>query len=247
MTLGEFLHPLSKASQRDLVLAVMYFLKRYEGSEAVTTADIKAAFTTAKHARGKKIQHAAVLNQAVPFVHSPGSDGTRLLWSLTETGDGHIRGILGLPADQPEIEHDVSTLQAVASRLADPTVRGYVEEAILCLRVGALRAAIVFMWSGAASALRDAVWASGAMAIDAAIKSHNPKARDFKKRDDFAYIKDVELLQVAEDLGAIDKTEKKLLGNALDVRNACGHPTNYNPGPKKASAFIEDLVAIVWR
>jgi len=32
---------------------------------------------------------------------------------------------------------------------------------------------------------------------------------------------------------------------ALDLRNRCGHPTNYRPGVKRVSSFIEDVVGIV--
>lgn len=248
MTIGEFLNPVKNGTQRNLVLCVMYFLERYENREAVTTAEIKDAFARAKNPKGKKMQHAAVLNQAVPYVYSPGGDDSgRLLWALTDTGEKYVRELLQLPAAEPEIEHDVSTLSGVASAISDANARGYVEEAIKCLRVGALRASIVFLWAGAASVLREEVWSHGAPSIDAAIKGHNPKAPAFKKKDDFAYVKDSVLLQVAQDLGVIDKTEKGIMEDALDLRNGCGHPTTYSPGPKKVSAFIEDVVGIVWR
>jgi hypothetical protein len=245
VTIGEFLSPVK--TQRNLVLCAMYFLKRYEDNEAVTTADIKDAFARAKNAKGKKMQHAAVLNQAVPYVHSPGGDGHgRLLWALTDMGEKHVRELLKLPSAEPELEHEVGTLTNVAAGLSDSKVRGYVEEAIKCLQVGALRAATVFLWTGAVATLRDEVWAHGAAAIDAAIKIHHPKASTFKKKEDFAYVKDVVLLQIAQDLAVIDKTAKGLLQDALDLRNACGHPTTYKPGVKKVSAFVEDVVGIVW-
>lgn len=249
MTLGEFLHPLSRASQKDLLLACMYYLHRYEDRETMTTADIKAAFAKAKHMKGGKIQYAATLNQAVPFVHAPAGkvEGERLAWALTGTGSKHVRDMLGLPEAEVEVEHDVGTLQKLAATLDDEGVRTYVDEGIVCLRSGALRAATVFLWTGAVMTLRENAWATGAPAIDAASKSHNPKARDFKKREDFAYVKDVDLLQIAQDLGVLDKSEKTLLGQALDLRNQCGHPVKYNPGVKKVAAFVEDVVGIVWK
>lgn len=248
MTLGEFLHPLSKASQRDLVLAVMYYLKRYEDKGAVTTADIAAAFKRAKHARGKRIANlAAVMNGAVPYVESPGSDGRHLLWALTDTGEKHVRKLHDLPEAEAEVEHDVGTLQKLAEKIADEAVRNYVEEAVVCLRAGALRATTVFLWTGAVVTLRDKVWTHGAAAIDAALRSHNPKSRDFKKKDDFSYVKDADLLQIAQDLSVLDKSEKTVLGQALDLRNNCGHPVSYNPRVKKVSAFVEDVVGIVWK
>jgi hypothetical protein len=248
VTLGEFLHPLSKASQRDLVLAVLYYLKRYENRDAVTTADIAAAFKRAKHAKGRKIANlAAVMNGSAPYAHSPGNDGRHLLWALTDTGEKHVRDLLDLPQAEPEVEHDVSTLQTLAAGIRDEAVRGYVDEAIGCLRVGALRAATVFLWTGAVVTLRTAVWTRGVSAIDAALKSHHPKARDFKVKDDFSYVRDADLLQIAQDLNVLDKSEKTLLSQALDLRNNCGHPVKYNPGVKKVSAFVEDVIGIVWR
>lgn len=225
----------------------MYYLKRYEDKEFVTTADIKAAFNRAKHTKGKKVAHAAVLNQAVPYVHSPGKvKGQLLQWAVTDTGEKRVRELLQLPESDPEVEHDVGTLQKLSGAITDKNAREYVDEAILCLRVGALRAATVFLWTGAVVALREKVWAHGALPIDAALKKHNPKARDFKKKDDFSFVKDADLLQLAQDLGVLDKSEKTLLGQALDLRNQSGHPVKYTPGVKKASAFIEDVLGIVW-
>lgn len=247
LSIGEFLHPLNRASQRDLVLAAMYYLARYESKAEVTTADIEGAFKRAKHTKGRKIQYAAVLNQAVPFVESPGTkEGRHLRWSLTRQGEERVRDLLDLPAAEPEIEHDVGTLQALAATITDANVRGYVEEALTCLHFGALRAAVVFLWTGAVATLREDVWTASPRTIDAAIKKRNPKARTFAKKGDFAYVKDETLLEVAQDLNVVDKTEKQRLKEALDLRNGCGHPTKYSPGAKKASAFVEDVVGIVW-
>lgn len=126
-------------------------------------------------------------------------------------------------------------------------VRDYINEALTCLRVGARRATVAFVWTGAVATLRDKMWLHGAPAIDAAIKKHRPTASDFKMRGDFAYVNDDTLLQVAEDLSVIDKSEKKQLKQALDLRNDCGHPVAYKPGEKRVSAFIEDVIGIVWK
>lgn len=227
----------------------MYYLHRYENRETVTTADINAAFTKAKHTKGRRIQYAAVLNRAVPFVHAPVGkvEGERLAWALTDTGNRHVRGLLDLPSAEAEVEHDVGTLERLAATIKQEAVRTYVDEGITCLKVGALRAATVFLWTGAAMTLRDKVWVNGAPAIDAVLKTHNPKARGFTKKEDFAYVRDADLLQVAQDLSVLDKSEKTVLGQALDLRNQCGHPVKYNPGVKKVSAFVEDVVGIVWK
>jgi hypothetical protein len=80
----------------------------------------------------------------------------------------------------------------------------------------------------------------------AAIQTHDPKARELKKLEDFAYVKDVRLLEVLFDLGIVDKTEKTMLGQALDLRNGCGHPTKYRPSTNRVASYIDDIVGIAF-
>ena len=82
--------------------------------------------------------------------------------------------------------------------------------------------------------------------LNAAIAKHDPKARPVNKLEDFAYIRDATALLAFQDLGVLDKGQKTTLGEALDLRNRCGHPTKYTPGVKKASSFIEDVLGIVF-
>jgi hypothetical protein len=53
-------------------------------------------------------------------------------------------------------------------------------------------------------------------------------------------------LAACPDIGILDKNEEAALVASLDLRNGCGHPTKYEPGPKKVSAFIEDVRRIVF-
>lgn len=62
----------------------------------------------------------------------------------------------------------------------------------------------------------------------------------------FAYIKNRITLLGAMELGIVDKNQKDILIENLNLRNKCGHPGKYKPGPKKASSFIEDIVSIVF-
>jgi hypothetical protein len=186
------------------------------------------------------------LNKSGHYVDSPGSDGVRRLWKLTSSGEAEVRALLGLPDAEPEIEHDVSTLTKVAAQIGDADARGFVEESIKALSVGALRASVVFLWSGAMRTLQEAAWALGAKAVNAAIQRHDPKARELKGLDDFAYVKDATILLALQELALLDKGQQTTLGEALNLRNRCGHPTKYRAGPKKVSSFIEDVVGIVF-
>lgn len=246
MTLVEFLAPLKASTHQDRVLGVLYFKERYEEHAALTVEQIRDGLKAARAKAWAKVNVADVLNKGGHYVDTPGVQGKRRLWRLTDSGKRHVRELLNLPEADVEVEHDVGTLETVATKVPDPEVKDYVEEALKCLRVGALRACVVFLWSGAARVLHNQLFKSGATAVTAAIQKHDPKARNISRVDDFAYVKDAVTLLAARDMGLLDKNQKDALGEALDLRNRCGHPGKYKPGVKKVSGFIEDVVSIVF-
>lgn len=242
MTAAEFLDPLKRAGQKVQVQAALYFYKKYADRDRASVAEVREALTRARVPGAKRMNITRALADSVPLVHQPSERG---VWEITGKGEEAIQARLGLPEGFSEPEADVATLRGLAEGVADEATRDYIEEAVKCLGTGARRAAVVFLWTGAVSAIRDEVWKHGAVAIEAALKSHNPKSK-FVKKGDFATVKDSDLIQVAQDLSVYDKSEKKRLGEALDLRNDCGHPVKYKPGEKRVSSFVEDLTGIVF-
>ena len=245
MTLIEFLYPLRKALRKEQALAVLYFIKEERHEEEVPTSDIRQALVDGGIPQARKMNISQALKAAAPYARRVGPYG---VWAITKSGEDHVRDLLGLPEAPPQATHDVRDLESLAGKVGDTTVRDYIEEAIKCLRADARRAAVVFLWSGAVATIRDLVWTAvtNPATIDAALKNHNPKARDFKKKGDFDYVSDAPLLEITVDLAVFDRSEKKQLKQALDLRNDCGHPVKYRPGEKKVSSFIEDVVNIVF-
>lgn len=251
LSLVEFLAPLKRnSSQRDKCLAVLYFHHEYRGIDSLTVAEIKSALTSARIPNAKIINVANVMANAGALVDTSDSEGKGYRrWHLTDSGKQAVRRTLELPNEEPELPdqaNDVSLLRTHASKVADDSVRGFIEEAILCLQVDARRAAIVFLWSGAVRELWTRAAAAGWPTVTAAVQKHDQRARPLTKIEDFAGIKDTTFLLAARELALIDKSEWTVLGHDLDLRNQCGHPTKFNPGPKKASAFIEDVLSIVF-
>jgi hypothetical protein len=246
MTLVEFLAPLKTSSNRNKVLAVLYYHERYGDGASMTVETIRAALGRARVPKANKMNVADVLAKAGEYVDSPGSEGGKRVWVLTPTGEGRVRELLSLPAAEPEIEHDVGALTTLAAGLKDETVRGYVEEAIKCLQVGALRAAVVFLWSGAVHTLHVEALKGSSAALNTAIQKHYPKAKNVSKVEDFAYINDRTFLDATVDFGLLDKGERDTLVEGLNLRNRCGHPTKAIPGVKKVSSFVEDVLNVVF-
>jgi len=246
VTLVEFVEPLSKGTHQDRILAVLYYRERYEQKTALTVEEIRQSLRNARLKGWAKVKVADVLNKSGPLVDTVGLQGKRRLWSLTDSGREHIRKILGLPKADVEIEHDVGTLENLVATVSDPDVRDYLQEALRCLQVGALRACVVFVWTAGIRTIHTTLIAKGSATITAALQKHDPKARTVWTVDDFAHVKDATTLLVAKDLGILDKNEKDTLTEALNLRNRCGHPGKYRPGVKKVSAFVEDVISIVF-
>lgn len=246
MTLVEFLAPLSKKTHQDRILAVLYYRERYEQKTALTVDEARQGLKGARVKGWAKVNVADVLSKSGSLVDTSGLQGKRRLWNLTDSGREHVRKLLGLPQADVEVEHDVGTLEDLVAKVADADVRGYLDEAVRCLQVGALRACTVFVWVAAIRTIQSGMIAKGSAAVTAAIQKHDPKARAVKSLDDFAHIKDVTTLLAAKELGIVDKNQKDTLTEALNLRNRCGHPGKYRPGVKKVSAFVEDVTSIVF-
>lgn len=246
MTLVEFLATVKGSKRETLALSVLYWYERYGSKPSMTAADVKSALIQARVSNAKNINAPDVLGKAGANVNVDGNatNGAKL-WTLTETGRKTVRLAHGLPEDEPELEHGVADLEKVAARIVDPGAKKFVEEAVLCLSVNALRAAIVFVWVGAMADIKTRVWSHGATAVTAAFQKYNSKAQ-LKTHDDLLKFQELDILNVAQDLAVIDKAQKLILGHALDLRNQCGHPNKYWPTVSKAKAHVEDIAGILW-
>ncbi|MGA2608326.1 MAG: hypothetical protein ABSH01_12835 [Terriglobia bacterium] len=242
----EFLNPVKNSSNRDRCLAVLYFKHRYEQIESLTADQIKKALIQCRLPRAKLINVPDVLAKSGAMVDSPGAMGLARLWRLTGAGEIHVRQVMGLADAEAEIEHDVGYLKTLAAKISDPLIREYIDEAVDCLSIGALKAGVVFLWAGAVRTLQERVLSKGISQVNAAIQGHDQRARQVRKLDDFQYIKESILLLAAEGVGVLDKAQRNTLEESLNLRNKCGHPNKYDPGIKKASSFIEDVTGIVF-
>lgn len=246
MTLVEFLNPLKGGLLRDICLSAMYFHQRYEHSSETTVEGLRALLKRGRIPKADRLNLADVLSRAAPFVHTTGKQGNRFLWSLTVSGGDHVRRLLNLPASDVEVENDVATLRQLILNIADKDVADYIDEGLKCLQVNALRATVVFVWSGAVKKIREDVFACGSANVNSSLQKHDSKAKIVTKVDDLVLVKEAMLLLVSQDLGIFDKNQKSVLEECLNLRNKCGHPGKYRVGPKKVSGFIEDVISIVF-
>lgn len=246
MTLVEFIAPLKSSPHRDRILSVLYFKHRYENVNALTVEQIKNALKNARTPRWSKANIPDILAKSGHFVDSPGTAGNKRLWNLTPSGIQYIQEKLGLPLSTAEIEHDIGSLRTIIDQIADAEIKDYIEEAVKCLQVDALRACVVFLWAGAIRLIQNRLLTCELSSLNAALKKFDSKARDVGKLDHFSYIKDSVSILASVELGFFDKNQKDILEESLNLRNRCGHPGKYKPGVKKVSSFIEDVTSIIF-
>ena len=245
MTLVEFLAPLAKAAHRDRVLATLFFAREHESEPVLTVRGIRERLILARVKGAKRVNVADVLAKASPYVAQAGMvERGAHQWALTDSGVRYVRRLLDLPDHGVDMVYEAGSLESLPLRITDEIVRGYVEEAVLCLSAGALRSSVVFLWAGAIRSLQEqALQRNPWKRVTAAVQKHDPKARRVTRVDDFSNIKDSIALLAFRELGILDKGEWQTLNDALSLRNRCGHPTKYRPGVKKVSAFIEDAAS----
>jgi hypothetical protein len=245
LTLIEFLQPLAKKTLTDKSIAVLYYESRYNKNQVLAGSEIRTKLVSCRIPNSKGANVTALLNQVGAYVDSPGlKDGERV-WRLTDTGAAYVRQLLGLAADSPELVQDIIALEALISRMRNADERDYLSEAATCLKVGALRATVVFTWTATIRNIQFRCLKKGKL-LTPALQRHDPRARPVNSIDDFAYIRDSTVLLACQDLGIFDKSQRETLEEALKLRNRCGHPAKYAPREKKVSSFIEDLLSVVF-
>ena len=247
MTLTEFLHPIKKNALKDKCLAVLYFQKKYSQKGPLTEKDIRPLLKSARVPGAAKARISDCLRRGTPYVDLSGKEGKFSLWEITATGERYVEELLNLAGSEVEKKNDIADLNKLVESLKDKVVADYIQEGVICLEVGALRAAVVFIWVGAVFEIQNLVIQNNPIVnINNVIQRHDPKARRISRLDDLCYLKESRLLLISQELGIFDKNEKGILEEGLNLRNKCGHPGKYKLGPKKVSSFIEDIVGIVF-
>jgi len=189
-----------------------------------------------------------------PFSGTPEQENYNLYKQTHTVGKARLNNLIG------EIQHEIAQLASndqttnyageldhILDSIADAVARDFVVEAIKCLRADALRPAVVFIWAGAIRTLEERVEREGLLdQVSDAITRRGSRIPRLKRVDDFELVRDRTELEAFREVSLIDKGQFGVLVESLDLRNRCGHPTSYRPGPKRVEAFIEDVVGIVF-
>lgn len=135
-------------------------------------------------------------------------------------------------------------LSDLPQRIPNVTERGYLDEALVCFRFEAFRAAIVMTWNLAYDRLCEFVLAKHLAAFNIQLPRSFPRAdiSVVSKRDDFAELKEHQVLQVCKSATIISGSLHKVLKEKLDRRNMAAHPSGVVTSLPTAEEFIKDLI-----
>jgi hypothetical protein len=138
-------------------------------------------------------------------------------------------------------------LSELPARVPDLGERMFVHEALTCFRAGAFRAAIVMTWNTAFYHLCSQVLQKHLASFNTALPKRLNKARiaAIVTLDDFAELKELEVVQVCRTAGIIPQNIEKILNEKLIRRNMAAHPSTVEISQWTTEEFIRDLITNV--
>ncbi len=134
------------------------------------------------------------------------------------------------------------------SRVPDVAEREFLNEALICYRNGAFRAAIVMAWNLAFDHLLTFVLkhhlASFNRQWPATFAKQHQKARvqAISTRDDFSELRESEVLTICKSARIISPDLYRILDEKLGRRNTAAHPSTVTVSQIQAEGVIDDLV-----
>jgi len=113
------------------------------------------------------------------------------------------------------------------------------EQALMCTQHGIYRAAHVVGWAAFMGFLEEKLASDGL----ARVKAERPKWGAHASMDELREaVPEQQLVEVAQAVKLLRKSEAKILLGLLAKRNECAHPTGYQCGLNEALGYIDELL-----
>jgi hypothetical protein len=231
-------HPelaLHKRSQRDLTRFLVYWAVEIHGGVAVFPKLLASLFDALDLAAPAHPANAlAKLKHEKELVRADG--GYRASAHLKEAMREELENTPPLLKAEPRIAD-------LLKKVARADAKSFLEEADLCLRANAPRAAIVMTWIVVMDHLYEYVLAHKLPAFNAELVKKNWKITSITAKDDFSEIKkEKDFIEICRAANVFNNDVRKILDEKLGIRNTAGHPSTVTVHGTKAVNFIEDLV-----
>lgn len=133
----------------------------------------------------------------------------------------------------------IITVEESYYRLAVLSIKqdGLFRQAIKCIENRLFRPAHVMAWAAFIDYLHNKIAEDGLIKLSLSRPSWRLLTHeDLREQSDF------HVIEAAQDIGLIRKTEKKALHGLLNRRNECAHPEEFNPGLNESLGYLSELI-----
>jgi hypothetical protein len=241
-TLAEHVRGIPEFNQLGYTDKIRYFawyVHDMEGREFFEQADITACFKTLGMERPNSLgPYMSGLASRTP----PELLRSRKGYQLEHRARQRLADLYGARPTTVEIH---KLLAELPPKLNNPVEKAFLEETLVCFTVGAFRAAVVMCWNLVYEHLCDYVLASKLTEFNAQLRIAFPRASRITGRDDFAELKESQMLEVCRGAGITAPSVNRLLCEKLARRNAAAHPSGVVITQLSAEEMINDLVVNV--
>lgn len=226
---------LHNRTQESLAAFLIYWAVEIHGVQAVDAKLLKQLFSALDVAEpSNPAQVLSKLKSANKLVKTSG--GYRPSAHLKQTTKAELDVKPPLLRAEPHIE-------SLLKRVSRPDAKHFLEEANLCLRANAPRAAIVMTWIVVIDHLYEYVLKHKLSDFNVELAKKNWKLTSIVTKDHFSEIKkEKDFIELCRAANVFNNDVRKILDEKLGIRNTAGHPSTVTVHGTKAANFIEDLV-----
>lgn len=227
----------ASVADRDLTSFFVYFLTVEQGEEAVTAKSVAQCFSTCDLAVPTRLS--AYLSEGLKakpqrYVKTPSGYRLHRVFSDTLSGQfGSNRVVLQTSAE----------LRSLEKNFDDGPKKRFLAEAVDCFEANANRAAIVMVWILAIDHLFEYVLTSKLNDFNSSLAaSPDKRIKKASTKEDLSELKESKFIELCRSANIISNDVRKILEDALGVRNTAAHPSSVEVTRSKAIAVIEDLI-----
>jgi len=250
---GRALNSLDIKSGADLVAYALFAIGEMVDRGGTTAAGVEDVISESDHNVPENVS-ARLVQLKGRQLATPRKAGDRVpqFWRLTPLGRERYQFPIPDPPGQSGPAAIASRVHQHLESISDPQARDYLQEVALAISANARRVAVVAMWSAAVYEFGIRVERLGFDKFNDALQSRYGQMKRYKdwkvkSLDDLQDVKEEHLLQLLRDVGVIGKGVKDVLDrDYLNLRNKCGHPSDYRPSEKTVEAMLDDLITNVF-
>lgn len=227
----------ASANDRDLTSFFVYFLTIEQGEDAATAKSLSQCFNICDLNVPSRLS--AYLSEGLKGAikrYIKTASGYRLHRTFSDTLSerfGSNRIVLQTSAE----------LRSLEKNFEEGPKKRFLGEAVDCFEASANRAAIVMAWILTVDHLFDYVLKSRLAEFNAALAvSPDKKIKKASSKEDLSELKESKFIELCRAANIISNDVRKILDDALGVRNTAAHPSSVEVTRSKAISVIEDLV-----